>query len=363
MNRRSALLILSGLGLAFTVTGRAANKNKAAGARARTTNPAAAPYPQSSVIREITWAPQSEIIRRARGSDNWPVTWGDDDALYTAYGDGWGFEPLLPLKLSLGFAKVLGRPPEVQGINLRTTTGESTGQGAAGRKASGLLMVDGVLYLLARNVGNAQLGWSRDRGVTWTWADWRFTTSFGCPTFLNFGRNYAGARDEFVYVYSHDGPSAYEPADRMVVARAPRGRLADRAAYEFFAGLDAAAKPRWTPDIERRGAVFWFPGNCGRSGITYHPALQRYLWCQTLPGSTDPQGARFQGGFGIYDAPEPWGPWTTAFYTPAWDVGPGDTSVLPAKWMSTDATTMHLVFSGNDAFSVRRATLVLGDRR
>ena len=48
---------------------------------------------------------------------------------------------------------------------------------------------------------------------------WRFTASFGCPTFLNYGRNYEGARDGFVYVYSHDSDSAYQRADRMVLAR------------------------------------------------------------------------------------------------------------------------------------------------
>jgi len=72
---------------------------------------------------------------------------------------------------------------------------------------------------------------------------------------------------------------------------------------------------------------------------------------------THPQGMRFQGGFGIYDAPEPWGPWTTAFYTEEWDVGPGESSSLPTKWMSADGRTMHLVFSGNDSFSVRQATV------
>ena len=50
-------------------------------------------------------------------------------------------------------------------------------------------------------------------------ADCKFTTSFGCPTFLNFGKNYAGARDDFVYVYSHDSDSAYTAADRMVLGR------------------------------------------------------------------------------------------------------------------------------------------------
>src|SRR5204863_1270699 len=51
------------------------------------------PYPPSPVISGVTWAPPESIVRRARGSDNWPLTWGDDDLLYTAFGDGTGFEP------------------------------------------------------------------------------------------------------------------------------------------------------------------------------------------------------------------------------------------------------------------------------
>jgi hypothetical protein len=231
--------------------------------------------------------------------------------------------------------------------------------GARGRKASGLLMVDGVLYLLARNLDNAALAWSRDRGATWTWADWKFTTSFGAPTFLNFGQNYAGARDNYVYVYSLDGASAYEAADRMVLARVPKDRIAQQAAYEYFVALDAAGQPTWSKDIAQRGAVFNHRGNCYRGGITYNAGLKRYLWCQILPHSTHPQGMRFQGGFGIYDAPEPWGPWTTAFYTEDWDVGPGESSSLPTKWMSPNGKTVHLVFSGDDHFSVRSGTLTL----
>jgi hypothetical protein len=77
------------------------------------------------------------------------------------------------------------------------------------------------------------------------------------------------------------------------------------------------------------------------------------------PQSTDARGPRFQGGFGVYDAPEPWGPWTTVFFTHNWDVGPGETSSFPTKWMSADGQTLHLVFSGDDHFSVRRATVSL----
>jgi CubicO group peptidase (beta-lactamase class C family) len=322
--------------------------------------PSKAPCPPSRVINGVEWAPKESIVRKAKGSDNWPLTWGDDGLQYTAYGDGNGFEPFVPEKLGLGIARVEGGPEKFTGVNVRSATAENRGQGKDGKKASGMLMVDGTLYMWARNAGNSQLAWSKDRGKSWEWADWKFTTSFGCPTFLNFGPNYAGARDDFVYVYSPDGDSAYRPADRMALARVPKGKLAERTAYEFFKGTDAEGQPRWTEGIAARGAVFAHPGRCYRSGITYDAALKRYLWVQTLPDTNGKKAdTRFEGGFAIFDAPEPWGPWTTAFFTEKWDVGPGESASFPTKWMSADGKTLHLVFSGDDSFSVRRATLTV----
>ena len=314
------------------------------------------PYPPSAVISGITWAPASTIVRRARDSDNWPMTWADDDHLYTAYGDGTGFAPKVPEKLSLGLARVEGGPDDFHGINIRSPTCERKGNGKNGLKASGMLMVEGVLYLWARNAGNAQLAWSSDHGQTWTWADWKLSTSFGCPAFLNFGRNYAGARDDYVYVYSHDSDSAYQPADRVVLARVPKDRIRDRDAYAFFTGLGADGGPAWTALVNERGAVFSNPGKCYRTSVSYHAKLRRYLLCQA--GSDGPVRA----GLGIYDGPEPWGPWTTVYRSEAWDVSPGESCAIPTKWMDDKTGTFHLVFSGNDAFSVRHRSR-LGTRR
>ncbi len=317
---------------------------------------AAAPYPPSPVIAGIEWAGKETIVRKARGSDNWPMTWADDDALYTACGDGNGFEPHLKEKLSLGLAKISGGPADFLGANIRSASAEAKGEGRNGRKPSGILCVDGVLYLLTRNVANAQLGWSADHGATWTWADWKFTESFGCPSFVNFGKDYAGARDGFVYVFSPDAASAYERVDRMVLARAPKSALRERAAYEFLVRLDASGQPVWNRDMAQRGAIFTQPGKCYRSSMSFNAALQRYLWCHTGSGGD----TRFAGGFAIYDAPEPWGPWTTAYYTDKWDTGPGETMHPPPKWMNADGLSLHLVFSGDDSFSVRQGTLKLG---
>ena len=51
-----------------------------------------------------------DIKRAAIDSDNWPLTWGDDDAQYTSYGDGFGLEPHVEKKLGMGFARICWRP-------------------------------------------------------------------------------------------------------------------------------------------------------------------------------------------------------------------------------------------------------------
>jgi hypothetical protein len=52
------------------------------------------PYEKSEYITavEFDW---STFKQFAPGSDIWPVTWADDDNMYTAWGDGgvWGMEP------------------------------------------------------------------------------------------------------------------------------------------------------------------------------------------------------------------------------------------------------------------------------
>lgn len=316
------------------------------------------PYPRSPVIRGVSFEPEAAIVRKAIDSDNWPITWGDDDAQYTSYGDGRGFEPFVDRKLSLGFAKILGAPDSFRGVNIRSETGERTGDGAKGAKASGMLMVNGTLYMLARNTGNAQLVWSEDHGRTWHWG-FRFTTSFGSPAFLNFGRNYANARDHFVYIYSQDGASAYQSSDRLVMARVPIDRIRDLRAYEYFEKVDVSGRPQWTPDVQSRGAVFAFPGHCQRVDAVYNPLVNRYLLAVAY---------NHNGGWGIFDAPEPWGPWTTAFHTDYWGLGGTHGYRLPSKWIGPDTKDMALVFSGvklpdttYDAFCVRRMTLVLKD--
>lgn len=322
---------------------------------------------KSPIITDIEWSPAESIIRKATGkgkdgSDNWPMTWADDDNLYTAYGDGYGFDPIVPNKLGLGFAKIIGNVENFSGENIRSD-GENTGIGRSGKKASGLLMVDGILYMWARNADNngnhCQLAWSKDYAKTWTWRDWKFE-ELGYLTFINFGKDYTGVPEKhknYVYMVSHDNPNAYESADHFILARVPKDKITKRDAYEFFVKIGSDGEPVWTNDIQKRGSVFTNPGRCRRSSISYNAGLNRYLWWQQdRVGDAD---TRFSGGFGIYDAPEPWGPWTVVYHTNDWDVGPGESGCFPTKWMSGDGKTCYLVFSGNDNFSVREVKFIV----
>ena len=258
------------------------------------------------------------------------MTWADDDRLYTAYGDGNGFEPFVPAKLSLGLARVDGRrrptspastsarrPPSRRGDG---NDGQEGQRHADGRRRA--LPAGPQRRQRAARAGRPTTA-GRGRGPTGS-----SPTSFGCPTFLNFGRNYAGGRDDFVYVYSHDADSAYEPADRMVLARVAEGPdpRARRLRVLRAASTRRASRSGRADIAERGGRVRATRAAATARGISYNAGLKRYLWCQILPGR---RPRAFAGGFGIYDAPEPWGPWTTAFFTEDWDVGPGEIGQLP----------------------------------
>jgi hypothetical protein len=81
--------------------------------------------------------------------------------------------------------------------------------------------------------------------------------------------------------------------------------------------------------------------------------------------------SRSVGETGLFDAPEPWGPWTTIAYYQNWG-GYGARESLgidfPTKWISQDGTTLWGVFSGGrlgqnddllDSFNLVKLTLLL----
>ncbi len=329
------------------------------------------PYPKSAAIVKLTWDPV--VVRIGDGNDgkngigdNWPITWGDDGNLYTSYGDGPGFNRLSKRYLTLGFAKIMGNPPHITAEDIPSDADAPVNWGNKGIKSSGLLMVGRILYMFVRNhqvngdYRHSRLAWSKNYQRNWTWADWHFSDTFGCPEFVQFGPNYAGARDKYVYIVSQANNDSYDYSPDIVMIRVPKDRVADRSAYRFFSGLDAKGRPVWSVGVGERKPIFTDPQGTQRISLTYNKAIKRYI----LTSSHRVGSGAHNGSLGVFDAPEPWGPWTTVYFDDRWS-GTNRTyhHKFPTKFMSADGKVMWLLYSGlggnNYAVIVKKATLEL----
>jgi hypothetical protein len=176
------------------------------------------------------------------------------------------------------------------------------------------------------------------------------------------------------------------------VACVPARKLLDSQAYRYFAGLDAHGHPIWTADQTQMRPIFTdrntsrpgCSGTCNMAGdleeATYDRSIGRYIAVA--------QGEHV-GQTSFYDAPYPWGPWTTVDYNnidPA--TGSGGWANLGTMagvslgahvvnaWTSPDGLTLWLTYSSDkkaptgalfppagtimDSFNLVRARLVPG---
>jgi len=344
-----------------------------------------APYPPSPVISGISldWTTHR---RAAQGSDNFQLTWADDDHQYGWWGDGGGFGGTNSVgRVGLGFARVEGSDDDWKGFNVWGGTNAEHKARFTG-KSWGTICVDGALYSwivpdVPDSGGNRdhyryiELARSTDHGASWTRADWRWRLDDDLivPTFLNFGRNNTDARDEFVYAYfirpqtkriTQDtfGLEVHKPGGIFLARVRPDRIFAGRAHYEWFAGMNDH-EPRWGPHAQKQ-VVFEDPNGTGWClSAVYDPGLKRYLLCTEHENS-------HSSLIGLFDAPDPWGPWTTVkYWTPGEHFGqhrPGsDLDWRPnvffvaftPKWFASDGISFTMNFTGggsgkdNDSFN------------
>jgi hypothetical protein len=318
--------------------------------------------------------------RRAQGSDNWQLTWADDGHQYAPWGDGGGFEGTNSLgRVSLGVARIEGAWNAFKGVNVwggyqagnpATTTGKSWG----------IISVSGALYMwvspgspLKELQKEACLYVSRDHAATWQRADWcfRLDDKLSVPKILQFGRDHAMTPDDYVYHYFVRPTSSVDfVAQRpgaIYLLRSPKTRLLDRSSYEFFTGIQSDGKPAWSRDTNAKKPVFEDPNGVGWNlSVTWNAGLRRYLLITEHTESS-------KGNMGVFDAAQPWGPWTTVEYlnhSEAKQFGAGKVDAdtfyrnIPLKWQSAEGLDFTLVFTGagrgkgNDSWNSIRGRFV-----
>jgi len=303
-------------------------------------------------------------VRLAPGSDNWQITWADNGHQYTCWGDGGGFGGTnSDGRVSLGIARVEGSAENYTGYNI--WGGKNAENPASfGGKSYGITAVKGNLYMWVspgsgnKNYQEARLAKSTDYGASWIKADWVFSQDdlFILPTFCQFGKDYEGARDNYVYIYATRLKNASELMQKpgeINLMRVPKDKIMEKSAYKYFAGLDGKGHPLWTDDSTKICPVFKDLKGCKLVSVSYNEGLGRYLLCTEHVES-------HKGNLGIFDAPEPWGLWTTVVYYSNWG-GFGSTFFwnFSNKWLSEDGRHFTMIFTGtgeNDAWNTVNGT-------
>jgi hypothetical protein len=340
------------------------------------------PYPPSTLIKgvDFDW---SSHVRLAEGSDNWAITWADDDHQYSTWGDGGGFDGSDDRgRVSLGVAKIQGSFEDYQPLNVWGGHNAAYQPEFEG-KSYGIIFIDGVLYMwvgpgsLTKSYDEARLFHSTDYGATWTPVEWAFVKEDGLimPTILNFGKNYAGAQDNFVYHYfielqgDPDELGVHIPGKVHLLRVDKREMVRSKSSYEYFNGVGRNGDPRWSDDINEKEPVFEDANGVGWTlAVSYNAGLERYIL-------TTEHTETNQGNLGIFEAPEPWGPWSTVAYMDRSDGtqfardfrGVPETTFFwnfANKWLSEDGQEFTLVFTGtddNDSWNTVRGSFEVAD--
>ena len=327
-------------------------------------------YPMSEYIVDVV--PNKHRCHKGDG-DMWPITWADDDDLYGGAGDNcgshmnlWRIEAdkiwdwfQLPMFLVNNHPVDPGRYCDGNSI-----------------KPAGLLCLDGVLYMAVEcmNYGdnpefNRQHnlnGWivsSTDYGKTWnceaTPTDF-FTGRVASCHFIQYGKGRDNVRDGYVYAIfpgvGDDGNSYWENGDYILLGRVPADRLLERDAWEFCVNIDEANQASWGTDDGDAVPVFRYPRMTGENHLSFNPGIGRYLLgnygfvdehVQPRPyHQLDWPHSAERSQLTLFEAPEPWGPWSLFHIDDDWGTYGDYQPSFPPKLMTENGQEVVIVSSG-----------------
>ena len=328
-----------------------------------------------------TFFKSAEIERTASyntpsDGDLWPTAWSDDGYLYSANGDGKGFD-LDSEWEDIVLNRIKGH------INERNIEGEKICSSANlsqvwsdpekyNKKPTGMISVDGVLYLAVQDL-NKEKGTktfndapastilkSIDKGKSWSWdrdkpmfSDYEFTTIF----FLDYGKDSENNLfDRYVYAYGldHNWRASFSKTvpdpTKLFLARFLKEDIQDVSKWEFYAG-DLNGEGDWSEPgaIEMKKPVLQDERRVqldsthnptdmsalSQGSIVYNKPLNRYIYSSWTEFT-----------FEFYEAPHPWGPWkhflSEGFGPYPWNekLYGGYATVIPSKFISDDGKEM-----------------------
>jgi hypothetical protein len=354
------------------------------------------PYTKSSFIKDVVF----DKFRCHRGDgDMWPITWADDGNLYGSGGQNSGspmnFWKLLggPMDITLGtgwdvYLELIDNKP----IDPKIYCQKPDLDPISGVKPASLICINGVIYFAVEllNYGdneefnrqhniNSWIITSVDYGRSWnreaTSVDF-FTGRLASPHFVQFGKDYNGALDEYVYAYfpaADDGNSYWENGDYILLGRVHRFSLLVRSEWEFYTGIDGCGEAMWSNDDNLAESVFRYPRMTGENHVSYNCGIKRYIMGNysflDRDGMPRPYHATncwpesaMRSQLTLFEAPEPWGPWSLFHQDDDWGTYGDYQPCFPTKWISDDGKTMLMVSSGSfDDYNltIQKVSLVL----
>jgi hypothetical protein len=318
--------------------------------------------PPGAVIAGWEWlGEQISYPEEEKRGDTFPNTWASDDNIYTSAGDPvWGES-----KNGLDIERFSGAAPDYHITKINEMV-DYAGWGGDGPKPTGMLALNGTLYLAFQNLTakhnnnpavmdyghgyDAHIVSSTDSGKTWNPAINTISQPmfpgrlFGAPAFVNFGKANAGARDNYVYAISGEG---WDNGSNCRLGRVPANRIMDRESWEWVNDFTGEYTPVWTRDLAQARPVLHHPGYLGMVDMVYLASIKRYLllsWQHKVKSNPDTGSELI-----IYDSPEPWGPFSLVHHEDLWEttaLNPYNPR-LPLKWFDLERLEGWLLFSGS----------------
>ncbi len=266
-------------------------------------------------------------------------------------------------------------------VNAMSEYGRETEKGPDGCswKSSGCSYIDGAFYwVVARHkygeesgdsfrrqtAANASIIRSTDLGRTWTRSAKQNMEQplfpgrrFATPYFIQYGLREVSedGADRFVYAVSNNG--FWDNGDEMILGRVSRKKLAalQSSDWEYYSGGDGSRGFAWAKNVDEAKPVIHAPGKLGMTGAVYVPFRRRYLmvtWYYPAGGGKM-KGAFSETMWNFYEAPRPWGPWTSIGSSKRFTPGGFYCPEICPKFLTADRAYIWTAGNWNDPRSYK----------